>query len=125
MSASAGVRPPAVAGSFYPGDAADLANTVQSLIREAMAQGHRGGPTLPKAIIAPHAGYVYSGPIAAAVYARFSSGRNTIRRIILLGPAHRVAVRGLAVPSHTGFATPLGVVPLDRAMIDGIGIRPI
>ena len=124
MSASAGVRPPAVAGSFYPGDAAELANTVQSLIREAMAQGHRGGPTLPKAIIAPHAGYVYSGPIAAAVYARFSSGRNTIRRIILLGPAHRVAVRGLAVPSHTGFATPLGVVPLDRAMIDTIKVLP-
>ena len=59
MSASAGVRSPAVVGSFYPGDAAELAKTVQSLIREAMAQGHRAGPTLPKAIIAPHAGYVY------------------------------------------------------------------
>ena len=124
MSASAGVRPPAVAGSFYPGDAAELANTVQSLIREAMAQGHRAGPTLPKAIIAPHAGYVYSGPIAASVYARFGSGRNTIKRVILLGPAHRVAVRGLAVPSHSGFATPLGVVPLDRTMIDAIKVLP-
>ena len=124
MSASAGVRPPAVAGSFYPGDAAELANSVQSLIREAMAQGHRGGPTLPKAIIAPHAGYVYSGPIAASVYARFSASRNAVNRIILLGPAHRVAVRGLAVPSHSEFATPLGVVPLDRGMIDTIKALP-
>ena len=124
MSASAGVRPPAVAGSFYPGDAAELANTVQSLLRDAMAQGHRGGPTLPKAIIAPHAGYVYSGPIAASVYARFTAGRNAVSRIVLLGPAHRVAVRGLAVPSHSGFATPLGVVPLDRPTIDRIKALP-
>ncbi|MDA0262155.1 MAG: AmmeMemoRadiSam system protein B, partial [Proteobacteria bacterium] len=124
MSASAGVRPPAVAGSFYPSDPAELANTVQMLIRGAMSQGHRGGPTWPKAIIAPHAGYVYSGPIAASVYARFSGARHAIRRIVLLGPAHRVAVRGLAVSSHSGFATPLGVVPLDRTAIEAIKQLP-
>ncbi len=124
MNASASVRAPAVAGSFYPSDTAELADTVRTLIREAMAQGHRGGATAPKAMIAPHAGYVYSGPIAASVYARCGAARNAITRIVLLGPAHRVAVRGMAVPSHSGFATPLGVAPLDRAAIESIKALP-
>ena len=67
----------------------------------------RGRP-VPKAIIAPHAGYVYSGPIAASVYARLAPARGTIERVVLLGPVHRVPVRGLALPGASALATPLG-----------------
>ena len=72
---------------------------------------------MPKAIIVPHAGYVYSGPIAASAYARLAAGRETIRRVVLFGPTHRVPVRGLALPSVEAFATPLGDVAVDRAAV--------
>ncbi len=72
----------------------------------------------PKAIIVPHAGYVYSGPIAASAYARLAAGRERIRRVVLLGPTHRVPVRGLALPSVRAFATPLGEIVVDRAAAD-------
>lgn len=108
---SASIRPPAVAGTFYPGDAAHLATQVAALLAPlAPAPG-----PCPKAIIAPHAGYIYSGPTAARVYATLAPWRTTIRRVILLGPTHRVAVRGLAVPAADAFATPLGIIPIDRA----------
>jgi AmmeMemoRadiSam system protein B len=107
----ASVRPPAVAGLFYPGNAFDLARTVDGLLEQgAPAQAF----DVPKAIIAPHAGFVYSGPVAARVYARFATVRRRIRRVILLGPAHRVAVRGMALPGVSAFATPLGEVPIDE-----------
>ena len=77
-----------------------------------------------KAIIAPHAGYVYSGPIAASVYAPLAAMRERIRRVILLGPTHRVAVNGLALPSVHAFATPLGVVPLDAEAVAAIEPLP-
>ncbi len=107
------VRPAAVAGMFYPGSPAALAESVRSCLADATARAPvaRG---LPKAVIVPHAGYVYSGPIAGAAYARLAAGRRTIRRVVLLGPAHRVAVRGLALPTARAFATPLGVVEVDR-----------
>lgn len=107
------VRPAAVAGLFYPGERAELARAVSQLL--AGAPEH--GPEAPKALIAPHAGYVYSGPIAAQAYACLAPARSVIRRVVLLGPAHRVAVHGLAVPGVDRFATPLGLVELDTAAI--------
>jgi AmmeMemoRadiSam system protein B len=109
-----GIRPPAVAGLFYPRDARTLADDVAALIAAVPP-----APTFPqpKAIIVPHAGYVYSGPVAAHAYALLRPHADTIRRVVLLGPCHRVAVRGLAVPHARAFATPLGAIRLDRQAI--------
>lgn len=107
------VRPAAVAGMFYPGSSAALAESVRACLADAATRPLPAG-TLPKAVIVPHAGYVYSGPIAGAAYARLAAGRRTIRRVVLLGPTHRVPVRGLALPTARAFATPLGVVEVDR-----------
>ncbi|HZK06200.1 MAG TPA: AmmeMemoRadiSam system protein B [Actinomycetaceae bacterium] len=104
------VRPPAVAGLFYPADPRDLADEVRSLI--AAVDVPDGAPA-PKAVIAPHAGYVYSGSTAAVAYAHLARAAALVRRIILLGPTHRVAVRGMALPGVSGLATPLGVVTVD------------
>lgn len=106
------VRPPAVANMFYPGATADLAREVGSML---LAAHSAQDAALPKAIIAPHAGYVYSGPIAASVYAPLAALRGKIRRVVLLGPTHRVAVNGLALPANTAFATPFGIVPVDES----------
>lgn len=108
-------RPAAVAGTFYPESAAVLTRDVGRLLAGAQKFNER-----PKAIIAPHAGYIYSGPIAASVYAPLAALRGIITRVVLLGPTHRVAVDGLALPSCAAFATPLGVVPLDGRSIAGI-----
>ena len=120
----ANIRAPAVAGAFYPGEPGELAALVDELVNEALAGRQRGTREPPKAIIAPHAGYIYSGPIAASAYARFAPARNRISQIVLLGPAHRVPFQGLAVPSAEGFATPLGVVPVDHAAINHIVSLP-
>jgi hypothetical protein len=112
MNSVTSVRPTAVAGLFYPGDSNTLAKDLHSLLGCAKSTG-----VAPKAIIAPHAGYVYSGPIAATVYARLAPARGTIKRVVLLGPTHRVAVRGLALPSVERFASPLGEVEIDREAI--------
>ena len=103
-------RPAAVAGLFYPADAALLAGQVQALLEDVHTTEEMRAP---KALIVPHAGYVYSGAIAASAYARLRSLRGKVRRVVLLGPVHRVPVRGLALPSVQAFATPLGEVPLD------------
>lgn len=103
-------RPAAVAGSFYPAAAAALRAQVWAHLDDAVAAQE---PAAPKAVIAPHAGYVYSGPIAASAYARLRAQHGAIRRVLLLGPAHRVAVRGLALPEADAFETPLGLVPID------------
>ncbi len=103
------VRPPAVAGMFYPGDPRELRQQVSRMLAAADA---RGEP--PKALIAPHAGYVYSGQAAAEVYARLGARRSLIRRVVLLGPAHRVAFRGIAGTTADCFETPLGCAPVDR-----------
>jgi AmmeMemoRadiSam system protein B len=109
-------RPAAVAGMFYPESPAVLADDVGQMLNDAQ---RRKTPRTerPKAIIAPHAGYIYSGPIAASVYAPLEALRGTIRRVVLLGPTHRVAVDGLALPSSAAFATPLGMVPVDGQAI--------
>ncbi len=107
------VRPAAVAGMFYPGDPRQLGEDIHALMAQVADSGLR-----PKALIIPHAGYIYSGPIAAAAYACLAPLRNTIRRVILLAPAHRAAVRGLATSSADCFRTPLGDVLLDRELRD-------
>lgn len=105
------IRPPAVAGMFYPADPAQLQTTIDQLLAAAPAPAMQQ----PKALIVPHAGYVYSGPTAARAYDALAPWRATIRRVVLLGPTHRVAVRGLALPDCEAFATPLGKVRLDAA----------
>jgi AmmeMemoRadiSam system protein B len=107
------VRPAAVAGSFYPGNAPDLAAQVDGFVAAA------AGDSRPaKALIVPHAGYVYSGATAGRAYARLRPYATTIRRVVLFGPAHRVAVHGLAAPAATAFSTPLGNVKVDSAAIE-------
>lgn len=117
----ASIRPAAVSGMFYPGEPSALAAEVASYLADA-GPGMPGPP--PKAIIAPHAGYIYSGPVAASVYARLAPLRGAIRRVVLAGPAHRVFVRGAAVPSAQAFASPLGDVPLDRDALARLAALP-
>lgn len=111
------LRPPAVAGTFYPGEAATLAAEVQALLAEAAVQRPATAMT-PKALIAPHAGYLYSGPIAASAFDLLRPSAAAVRRVVLLGPAHFVPLRGLALPAAEAFSTPLGAVPLDAAAIE-------
>lgn len=116
-------RPPAVAGLFYPDDPAVLERTVKRYL--AATESERLAETaLPKAIIVPHAGYVYSGPIAATVYARLRPLKGKIRRVVLIGPAHLVAVRGLAAPQAKAFKTPLGTLPVDEEALARIAKLP-
>jgi len=114
-------RPAAVAGLFYPDNPTELKRTVTDLLADA-----RGEASLhaPKALIVPHAGYIYSGAVAASAYARLGGLRGRIRRVVLLGPTHRVPVRGLALPEADRFATPLGEVLLDRAGMQAIAGLP-
>ena len=103
------LRPPAVAGSFYPADPAELAAQVDAMLEAAPAgQGRR-----PKALIVPHAGYIYSGPTAAAAYARLLPFADRIARVVLIGPTHHVYVDGLAWPGARRLATPLGAVAVE------------
>jgi AmmeMemoRadiSam system protein B len=113
------IRPPAVAGMFYPADPGQLAHVVQQLLGEA-----RHFDLVPKALIVPHAGFIYSGAIAATAYATLRDVASRIRRVVLLGPTHRVAVRGLALPGADAFDTPLGRVTLDTAAAQAIAHLP-
>jgi len=105
-------RAPAVAGAFYSGDGETLAREVDGLLKQA--QGPSAAGDRPKAVIAPHAGFMFSGAVAARAYARLAALRNRIRRVILLGPSHHVPFQGLAASSAERFLTPLGPVPVDR-----------
>ena len=116
------VRPAAVAGMFYPGEARALAAEVDDLLGSVEQSAPRLG--YPKALVVPHAGYVYSGAVAARAYDELAAGRGRVRRVVLLGPTHRVAVRGLAVPSAQAFATPLGQVRIDREAIASVRDLP-
>lgn len=117
-------RPPAVAGSFYPGSPDELAAMVRELLAPARAALAENPLPAPKAIVAPHAGYIYSGSTAALAYARVEAARNAVRRVVLLGPCHRVAVRGLALPGTEAFETPLGTVPVDVAAAAAVAELP-
>ncbi len=115
------MRPAAVAGSFYPARKAELVTMVDKMLARAVELGAESGDigsaTVPKALIVPHAGYQYSGETAASAYATILAARSRIRRVVLLGPAHRVRVQGVAMSGADNFLTPLGQIPLDTAMI--------
>lgn len=119
------IRPAAVAGSFYSGHSQTLEDTIHTLLSNVANNQHRmqskvesaKHPVPPKAIVVPHAGYIYSGQTAALAYKQLTEWRGSIERVILLGPVHRVPVRGLALPEVDAFITPLGEVTLDKAAI--------
>lgn len=115
---SPGVRPPAVAGLFYPAAAGELAALCDRLLAGA---ARRTGPP-PKALVVPHAGLAYSGPIAASAYAQVR-GETCIKRVILLGPAHRVYVSGLGSCGAAAMQTPLGPVAVDDSELP-TAVRP-
>jgi AmmeMemoRadiSam system protein B/AmmeMemoRadiSam system protein A len=107
---------------FYPGDARALAAEVDDLLGGVGDPAPRLG--YPKALVVPHAGYIYSGPVAARAYDELVAARGSVRRVVLLGPTHRVAVKGLAVPSAAAFATPLGPVRIDAEALREVGDLP-
>ena len=109
------IRRPAVSGRFYPGDADHLSSTVERLLGDARAVTGAASTPPPKALIVPHAGYVYSGSTAARGYVTLDRVREQISRVVLLGPAHYVGVSGLALAGADAFATPLGEVAIDHA----------
>jgi MEMO1 family protein len=109
-------RPPAVAGLFYPADRGRLQTQVRDLLAGAAASSNG----IPKALIAPHAGYVYSGRVAGAAFAKLRPGAQTIMRVVLIGPAHYVHVGGIAAPRVDAFETPLGRVPVDTEICSEI-----
>ncbi len=115
----ASIRPAAMAGMFYPADPLELDRMIKQLITEAKTEGEP-----PKAIVAPHAGYIYSGPVAASIYKLLLPLRGKIKRVVILGPAHRVPFFGLAVPSMDAFATPLGLAKLDKPVIEQLARLP-
>ena len=106
---AAKIRPPAVAGRFYPADPVQLSALINALLRQVTPSNFPP----PKALIVPHAGYVFSGPIAASAYALLMPVRDIIKRVVLLGPSHYVSFEGLAATSVGAFATPLGDVEVD------------
>ncbi|MDO8891317.1 MAG: AmmeMemoRadiSam system protein B [Sulfurimicrobium sp.] len=115
------VRPAAVAGAFYPGEPGVLKHDIQAMLAAVKATADA---TPPKALIVPHAGYIYSGPIAASAYARLIPLRQQVTRVVLLGPVHRVPVRGLALPGVDSFETPLGIIPLDQQAMARVARLP-
>ncbi len=117
------VRPAAVAGLFYPEEPAALRTSIDVLLAGAHLPSRAPAgapPPVPKALILPHAGYVYSGAIAATGYAALGAAAALLRRVVLLGPSHHVWLRGLAVPSATAFASPCGAVTIDTAAIESL-----
>ncbi len=116
---SENVRPPAVAGTFYPRDPGGLQAEVSRLLASVAAPC----ADAPKALIAPHAGYVYSGRTAAASFATLRGAR-AVERVVVIGPAHYVAFRGIAVPNAAAFATPLGRVPVDQEAVARLHDQP-
>lgn len=104
------IRQPAVAGMFYPSDPGELRQEVD----EFLASAHEEAPP-PKAIIVPHAGYIYSGPVAASAYRLLRPRHQEITHVVLLGPSHRVGFQGMALSSSAAFATPLGEIRIDHS----------
>jgi AmmeMemoRadiSam system protein B/AmmeMemoRadiSam system protein A len=118
----ASVRPAAVAGTFYPRDSRALITELDDLLGGVEHLAPRLG--FPKALIVPHAGYIYSGPVAARAYDEVAAARGVVRRVVMLGPVHRVPVRGLALPGAQIFETPLGRIPIDQKAIQEVSSFP-
>lgn len=114
------IREPAVAGMFYPDDPDELRRMVDGFLQQVPDTTEAA----PKAIIAPHAGYVFSGPVAASAYARLHKVRDTVRRVVLLGPSHRVGFPGLATSNADTFRSPLGDIPVDTEAVARINTLP-
>lgn len=114
-------RPPAVAGVFYPAQAQALRQGIQAAIDLSKTSHLKSAP---KALLIPHAGYIYSGPIAASAYATLRPWASQYRRVVLIGPAHHLHFRGIAIPEVSSFTTPLGDVPLDQVSLDEITQLP-
>lgn len=114
------VRPAAVAGMFYPADAESLRAEVRSYLDAAAVPQ----PYAPKAVVVPHAGYRYSAEVAAKAYARIAAAKGWVRRVLLIGPTHRVAVAGFALSNAQTFETPLGPVKVDAAATERLARRP-
>ncbi|MDH3706489.1 MAG: AmmeMemoRadiSam system protein B [Acidimicrobiia bacterium] len=104
------IRPPAVAGTFYPADATALRALIDQCMDDSVAP--EPGAPVPDALVVPHAGLVYSGPVAASAYRRLAPARADIGRVVLLGPSHHVPLRGLALSTARAWQTPLGTVPV-------------
>lgn len=113
------IRPPAVANQFYPANPEQLQQNINTYLQQA-----RAVKLQPKALIVPHAGYIYSGPIAASAYVSLQDISQRIKKVVLLGPSHRVPFTGLAITRAHGFLTPLGTVPLDTETIARIESMP-
>ena len=114
------IQYPAVAGLFYPADPIELRKQVQTFLTE----GHSGQVKAPKALIAPHAGYIYSGPVAGHAYAQLEPVENRIHRVVILAPSHRMAFSGLSYSSAELFRTPLGDLEVDQAALAQITSLP-
>ena len=122
MSLHENIRMPAVAGTFYPGSSMTLDSSIDDYLAQADNQPPPGRPI---GMIVPHAGYIYSGPIAASGYAQLIPYADTISRVVLLGPSHRVPLLGIASSSKDAFETPLGNIPLDREVISRLNQLPV
>lgn len=114
------IRQPAVAGMFYPADKQLLTDDIHQYLSDVEYMQK----TQPKAIVVPHAGFIYSGPIAASAYKQILPHKDTINRVVLLGPSHRVAFNGLAVPESDEFSTPLGNISIDQKGIQLLSNLP-
>jgi AmmeMemoRadiSam system protein B len=112
-------RQPAVAGTFYPAEPQQLHLLLDQYLNEADT-----APKVPKAMIVPHAGYIYSGPVAATAYARLLKAHDQISRVVLIGPSHRVGFHGLAITSAQNFVTPLGSIEVDQKAVHAIAKLP-
>jgi MEMO1 family protein len=112
-------RHPAVAGTFYPANPMLLHQMLGQFLDD-VGMGHK----VPKAMIVPHAGYVYSGAIAASAYARLRQAKTQVTRVVIIGPSHRVAFSGLAVSRASSFLTPLGNIPVDEEAVRMVAQLP-
>jgi AmmeMemoRadiSam system protein B len=120
MNAASHTRPAAVAGRFYPSSA----HALDRMLDEFLVKAKPGRTAEPKAIIAPHAGYIFSGPIAGSAFRPWADEADAIKRIVLIGPSHYVCFEGLALPSHTKFATPFGDVAVDMDAVNQLRVLP-
>lgn len=114
------VRVPAVAGAFYPATSTALEAVVDAHLADARARAGTAPRPAPKAVIVPHAGYVYSGPIAARAFVELERARDRVTRVVLVGPSHRVRSRGLALPGAAKLRTPLGDVEVDLEAVSSV-----
>ncbi len=114
------LRSPAVAGMFYPDNAVVLRDTIQQYLQQATVQT----TACPRVLVVPHAGYVYSGEVAAVAYRQIAACAHDIHKVVLMGPSHRVAFHGLALPRSEGFQTPLGTVKLDMVLYEKVQALP-